>query len=69
MDAVAPGLPVPPDALASARGVLHDHGNMTAATLMFTLARMLDGPPIERGVALAFGPGLAAEGLGFRSAP
>ena len=69
LDAVETSLALPPDALASARGVLHDHGNMSSATLMFTLARMLDGPPIERGVALAFGPGLAAEGLGFRSAP
>jgi len=30
---------------------------------------LLAGPDIARGVALAFGPGLAAEGIGFRSAP
>ena len=69
LDAVETSLALPPAALASARGVLHDHGNMSSATLMFTLARMLDGPPVTRGVALAFGPGLAAEGLGFWSAP
>ena len=69
LDAVETSLALPPEALASARGVLHDHGNMSSATLMFTLARMLEGPPVTRGVALAFGPGLAAEGLGFRSAP
>ncbi|MBB4618313.1 type III polyketide synthase [Sphingomonas abaci] len=68
LDAVETSLSLPPDALASARGVLHDHGNMSSATLMFTLARMLEGSPIRQGVALAFGPGLAAEGLGFRSA-
>lgn len=41
---------------------------MSSATLMFVLARLLDGPPVRNGVALAFGPGLAAEGFGFRSA-
>jgi len=30
--------------------------------------RMLAGPRVDHGVALAFGPGLAAEGFGFRSA-
>ncbi len=67
LDAVEGALALPPDALAAARGVLADHGNMSSATLMFTLARMLAGPPVRHGVALAFGPGLAAEGLGFRS--
>ena len=69
LDAVETALDLPTDALAAARGVLSDNGNMSSATLMFTLARLLDGPRVERGVALAFGPGLAAEGLGFRSAP
>ena len=32
------------------------------------LERMLAGPRVDHGVALAFGPGLAAEGFGFRSA-
>ena len=35
---------------------------------MFVLGRLLAGPRIDNGVALAFGPGLAAEGFGFRSA-
>jgi predicted naringenin-chalcone synthase len=35
---------------------------------MFVLARLLAGEPIGHGVALAFGPGLAAEGFRFRSA-
>jgi predicted naringenin-chalcone synthase len=35
---------------------------------MFVFERLLAGPPVEHGVALAFGPGLAAEGFGFRSA-
>ena len=56
------------DALAPSRSVLADHGNMSSATLMFVLERLLAGPLVEHGVALAFGPGLAAEGFGFRSA-
>lgn len=69
LDAVETALALPHDALATSRGVLADVGNMSSATLMFVLARLLDGPRVEEGVALAFGPGLAAEGFGFRSAP
>jgi predicted naringenin-chalcone synthase len=68
LDAVQSSLALAPDALDASRAVLAANGNMSSATLMFTLARLLDGPPVERGVALAFGPGLAAEGFGFGSA-
>lgn len=68
LDAVQTAFALPPTALAASRGVLQDNGNMSSATLMFTLERMLAGPPVSRGVALAFGPGLAAEGFGFRTA-
>lgn len=69
LDAVEHALHLDPDALQHSRGVLADNGNMSSATLMFVLQRVLTGPPIARGVALAFGPGLAAEGFAFRSAP
>ena len=69
LDAVERALNLPHDALAASRSVLEDVGNMSSATLMFVLERLLTGPRIERGVALAFGPGLAAEGFRFRSAP
>jgi predicted naringenin-chalcone synthase len=68
LDAVEHGLGLSPHALAASRAVLADNGNMSSATLMFVLARLLGGAPVERGVALAFGPGLAAEGFAFRSA-
>jgi predicted naringenin-chalcone synthase len=68
LDAVETSLGLPAATLAASRGVLADNGNMSSATLMFVLARLLAGPPIRDGVALAFGPGLAAEGFGFRSA-
>jgi predicted naringenin-chalcone synthase len=67
LDAVEKGLGLGDDALTSSRAVLQAFGNMSSATLMFVLARMLGGPPVGRGVALAFGPGLAAEGFAFRS--
>jgi predicted naringenin-chalcone synthase len=69
LDAVDHALALPADALAASRAVLADNGNMSSATLMFVLTALLDRPhPVANGVALAFGPGLAAEGFGFRSA-
>ncbi len=40
---------------------------MSSATLMFVLQRLLERK-VEHGIALAFGPGLAAEGFAFASA-
>ena len=67
LDAVQTALALPCAALADSRAVLDDYGNMSSATLMFVLARML-AREIGEGIALAFGPGLAAEGFRFRSA-
>ncbi len=68
LDAVERSLALPPAALDHSRGVLAECGNMSSATLMFVLARLLAGPRVSRGVALAFGPGLASEGFAFESA-
>ncbi len=64
LDAVEAALDLAPETLAASRSVLADFGNMSSATLMFVLARLFADRP-ARGVALAFGPGLAAEGLRF----
>ncbi|MBA3895619.1 MAG: type III polyketide synthase [Sphingomonadaceae bacterium] len=64
LDAVEHALALDPKALDASRGVLRDYGNMSSSTLMFVLARLFEARP-RRGVALAFGPGLAAEGLRF----
>ncbi len=69
LDAVARGLGLDASALDASRTVLADYGNMSSSTLMFVLHRLMAGPPVGRGVALAFGPGLAAEGFAFASAP
>ena len=68
LDAVEKGLEIEADALSHSRAILREKGNMSSATLMFTLERVLRGPSAERGVAIAFGPGLAAEGFRYRSA-
>ena len=67
LDAVAGALALAPDALATSRDVLARFGNMSSATLMFVLAELIDRP-VANGVAVAFGPGLAAEGFRFRRA-
>jgi predicted naringenin-chalcone synthase len=69
LDAVEHGLDLPPDALAESRDVLARYGNMSSSTLPFVLAAMLGEPERRRGIALAFGPGLAAEGFHFTRAP
>lgn len=70
LDAVARALDLPSDALDHSRAVLRAFGNMSSATLMFVLARILAGEQSGQGIAMAFGPGLAAEGLAFhRAAP
>lgn len=68
LDAVETGLGLHPDALTTSRHVLDRCGNMSSATLMFVLDELMRGPKVERGVALAFGPGVVAEGFRFRSA-
>lgn len=64
LDAVEKGFGLDAEALAASRGVLARFGNMSSATLMFILAEKLAARG-GRGVALAFGPGLAAEGFHF----
>jgi predicted naringenin-chalcone synthase len=67
LDAVEQGLDLDPDALGWSRGVLRDYGNMSSATLMFVLERMMRSAPADsNGVAMAFGPGLVAETFRFR---
>ena len=65
LDAVEHGLGLNGDALAASRSVLARYGNMSSATLMFILADLLDEGRQGKGVALAFGPGVAVEGFRF----
>lgn len=65
LDAVERAFDLPADALDTSRRVLRTFGNMSSATLMFVLADMLARGVPGDGLALAFGPGLAAESFRF----
>jgi len=66
LDAVEMGLELPPDALAASREVLSCFGNMSSATVMFVLQRIMQqAQPGQHGCAMAFGPGLTAETMRF----
>ncbi len=66
LDAVEQGFGLGSDALAASRAVLSDRGNMSSATLMCVLERILRAPEAGEGLAMAFGPGLCAETFRFR---
>jgi len=69
LDAVEGALALPPDALSVSRGVLEQYGNMSSATIMFVLQRLIGtGRPGAQGCAMAFGPGLTAETMLFHAA-
>jgi len=51
---------LPAGAMAEARGVLRDYGNMSAATVLFVLDRMLHAGATGRLLLTALGPGFTA---------
>lgn len=65
LDAVEHALAVSPEALADSRSVLARFGNMSSATILFVLAEMMARGAEGQGIAVAFGPGLAAEAIRF----
>ena len=70
LDAAESALELTPADLSASRGVLREAGNMSSATVLFVLERMLAGgaAPGTRGLAMAFGPGLTAEAMRFSAA-
>ena len=74
LDRVKAGLELPSTALDASRSVLRDYGNMSSATILFILERLLRDDAVADGArlaALAFGPGLTVESalLTKRGAP
>jgi alpha-pyrone synthase len=68
LGAVEKGLELPVNALAASREVLSCFGNMSSATVMFVLQRMMQqARPGQRGCAMSFGPGLIAETMRFHA--
>ncbi len=68
LDRVRALLDLDEEALALARAVLREYGNMSSATILFVLERALrrDGVPGQWGVMVGLGPGFAAEGALLR---
>ena len=68
LDRVRALLDLDEEALAFARAVLREYGNMSSATILFVLERALrrDGVPGQWGVMVGLGPGFAAEGALLR---
>jgi len=68
LDAVERGLALGPDALAASRQTLECFGNMSSATVMFVMQRLMQtAKPGELGCAMSFGPGLTAETMLFHA--
>ncbi len=69
LDAVDQGLGLAKAALAASRQVLAEFGNMSSATVMFVLQRLMRSARSgARGCAMSFGPGLTAETMRFTAA-
>jgi predicted naringenin-chalcone synthase len=69
LDAVEKGLALPADALSSSRSVLAQYGNMSSATVMFVLQKIVERAQSgQQGCAMSFGPGLTAETMLFHAA-
>jgi predicted naringenin-chalcone synthase len=69
LEAVERGLDLPAGALTDSREVLRSYGNMSSATVMFVLQRMLHSASKgQKGCAMSFGPGLVAETMTFHIA-
>lgn len=68
LDRVQAGLALSDDALSPSRAVLRDYGNMSSATVLFILQRILEDERVgdrARIVSLGFGPGLTVETARF----
>src|SRR5260370_537625 len=69
LDAVERALDLPPAALASSRDILRRYGNMSSATVMFVIEKLLRlGARGRTGCSMSFGPGLIAETMLFHTA-
>ena len=63
IDAIESALCLPQGELNLEREVLHDHGNMSAPTVLFVLERLIDRGLPRQVLMTAFGPGFTCAGL------
>lgn len=68
LDATEQGLSLPAEALADSRNILLNYGNMSSASVMFVLQRLMQrAVPGQLGCAMSFGPGVTAETMMFHA--
>ncbi len=68
LDAVERGLELSSEDLWASRGVLSSFGNMSSATVMFVLQKLMSHSSRgQNGCAMSFGPGLTAEIMRFHA--
>jgi predicted naringenin-chalcone synthase len=65
LDAVERGLEIPSGSLSHSRRVLREYGNVSSVSILFVLREMIEDATAGQGCAIAFGPGLAVEGMIF----
>jgi len=65
LDVCERSLGLGPEALAGSRAILRDYGNMSSPTILFIMSHLLTTNPDAsvQGMTLAFGPGIALEGM------
>jgi alkylresorcinol/alkylpyrone synthase len=63
IDAIEAALHLPQGELNLEREVLHDHGNMSAPTVLFVLERLIARGLPDKTLMTAFGPGFTCAGL------
>ena len=69
LDSVEKGLGLPAEALSFSRDILARYGNMSSATVMFVLQKLMSQSQSgQNGCAMSFGPGLTAETMLFHRA-
>ena len=69
LDAVERAFNLAPPALSASREILRRYGNMSSATVMFVIEKLLRSCTRgQTGCAMSFGPGLTAETMLFRTA-
>jgi predicted naringenin-chalcone synthase len=67
VEAVERAFDLAPTALLASREVLRRFGNMSSATVMFVLEKLLRSAEADAtGCAMSFGPGLVVEAMRFR---
>jgi len=68
LDAVEHGLALPAAALADSRDILARFGNMSSASVMFVLEKLMRRATAgQQGCAMSFGPGVTAETMLFHA--